>query len=161
MLRLLLDEHISPRVSEGLLRRNRALVVHYLAEWEGGSLLGRFDSRAVRFRLPASGGPARPDAGQLRSPDDPDAAERLGGSRPRSRRRDFHRRKNHTTRRYGQLGASLGQARQSGSELGLDESNSFPALLIHPAAGRCCGCPRHGIPDRSPEHPFINPPNRI
>jgi len=47
MLRLLLDEHISPDVARGLRRRNQALVVRYLAEWEGGHFLGRDDSACI------------------------------------------------------------------------------------------------------------------
>ncbi len=43
MLRLLLDEHISPNVAAGLRRRARALVVHCLAEWEDGGFLGKED----------------------------------------------------------------------------------------------------------------------
>lgn len=43
MLKLLLDEYISPDVADGLRRRNRSLVVHYTAEWEGGNFLGRDD----------------------------------------------------------------------------------------------------------------------
>lgn len=48
MLRLLLDEHISPRVARGLHRRHRSLVVHSLAEWEDGEFLGRDDSACLR-----------------------------------------------------------------------------------------------------------------
>lgn len=48
MLKLLLDEHISPDVAEGLRRRNRALVVRYIAEWEGGDFLGRDDSACLQ-----------------------------------------------------------------------------------------------------------------
>ena len=48
MLKLLLDEHISLDVAEGLRRRNRALVVHYMAEWEGGNSLGRDDSACLQ-----------------------------------------------------------------------------------------------------------------
>ena len=33
MLRLLLDEHISPDVADGLRRRNRSIVIHWIAEW--------------------------------------------------------------------------------------------------------------------------------
>jgi len=44
MLQLLLDEHISPNVAEGLRRRSRAIVVRYMLEWEGGSYLGQEDS---------------------------------------------------------------------------------------------------------------------
>lgn len=55
MLKLLLDEHISPDVAEGLQRRNRSLVVHPLVEWENGNFLGRDDSawllEAVAQRL--------------------------------------------------------------------------------------------------------------
>jgi hypothetical protein len=47
MLRLLLDEHISPDVARGLRRRNQALVVRYLAEWEGGHFLGRDDAACI------------------------------------------------------------------------------------------------------------------
>jgi hypothetical protein len=48
MLKLLLDEHISPDVAVGLRRRNRSLVVHCLAEWENGNFLGQEDSICVR-----------------------------------------------------------------------------------------------------------------
>ena len=44
MLKLLLDEHISPDVADGLTRRNRVLVVHCMREWENGDFLGREDS---------------------------------------------------------------------------------------------------------------------
>src|SRR5438034_5616855 len=43
MLKLLLDEHISPKVAQGLHRRNRGLVVRFMAEWERGEFLGRDD----------------------------------------------------------------------------------------------------------------------
>jgi hypothetical protein len=48
MLKLLLDEHISPGVAAGLLRRSRWLVVHAMAEWEGGSFLGQEDEACLR-----------------------------------------------------------------------------------------------------------------
>ena len=44
MLKLLLDEHISPDVASGLRRRNRSLIVHCMAEWEGSGFLGKEDS---------------------------------------------------------------------------------------------------------------------
>jgi len=44
MLKLLLDEHISLDVAEGLGRRNRAMVVRFIAEWEDGDFLGQGDS---------------------------------------------------------------------------------------------------------------------
>jgi hypothetical protein len=44
MLKLLLDEHISPDVAAGLRRRNAALLIRSMVEWEHGSFLGREDS---------------------------------------------------------------------------------------------------------------------
>jgi hypothetical protein len=48
MLKLLLDEHISPAVAEGLRRRNRRLVVFCMAEWEDGEFLGQNDSACLQ-----------------------------------------------------------------------------------------------------------------
>ena len=48
MLRLLLDEHISPNVATGLRRRNHAIVVRYMLEWEGGKYLGQEDSACLQ-----------------------------------------------------------------------------------------------------------------
>ena len=48
MLKLLLDEHISPAVAAGLRRRSRRLVVHAMAEWEGGNFLGQEDAACLR-----------------------------------------------------------------------------------------------------------------
>jgi hypothetical protein len=47
MLKLLLDEHISPAVARGLRRRRRSLVVHSMAEWENGRFLGQDDSACL------------------------------------------------------------------------------------------------------------------
>ncbi len=47
MLKLLLDEHISPAVARGLRLRRRSLVVHCLAEWEDGRFLGQDDSTCL------------------------------------------------------------------------------------------------------------------
>jgi hypothetical protein len=47
MLKLLLDEHISPEVADGLRRRHRSLVVHGMAEWLQGSFLGQEDSACL------------------------------------------------------------------------------------------------------------------
>ena len=47
MLKLLLDEHISPDVAAGLRRHNRALFIHWMAEWEGGGFLGKYDSACL------------------------------------------------------------------------------------------------------------------
>jgi len=44
MLKLLLDEHISPAVAKGLARRQRSLVVQSMVEWENGRFLGQDDS---------------------------------------------------------------------------------------------------------------------
>jgi hypothetical protein len=43
MLKLLLDEHVSSEVAEGLRRRLKTVAVHGLAEWERGRLLGLAD----------------------------------------------------------------------------------------------------------------------
>ena len=60
MLRLLLDEHISPDVTTGVQRRNRSsvshpIVIHSMAQWDSGSLLGKEDPvcllEAARQRL--------------------------------------------------------------------------------------------------------------
>jgi len=55
MLKLLLDEHISPEVASGVQRRNRLLIVHSMVRWEGGNFLGKEDavclSEAARQRL--------------------------------------------------------------------------------------------------------------
>jgi hypothetical protein len=40
MLRLLLDEHLSPDIADGLRQANDAIVVSCLAEWEGGRFMG-------------------------------------------------------------------------------------------------------------------------
>jgi hypothetical protein len=47
MLKLLLDEHMSPSVSAGLRRRNRTLEVICMSEWEGGAFLGQDDSTCL------------------------------------------------------------------------------------------------------------------
>jgi hypothetical protein len=43
MLKLLLDEHVSPDVAHGLRRFRRSLEVRYLVEWEDGRFLGQDD----------------------------------------------------------------------------------------------------------------------
>jgi hypothetical protein len=48
MPKLLLDEHISPRVAAGLRRHGHAPAVRALAEWEGGSFLGQDDAACLR-----------------------------------------------------------------------------------------------------------------
>jgi hypothetical protein len=48
MLKLLLDEHISPDVAVGLRRRNRAIEIRYMVEWEDGYFLGQEDSACLR-----------------------------------------------------------------------------------------------------------------
>ena len=49
MLKLLLDEHISPTVAKGLRRRHRSLTVHCTAEWEEGQFLGQDDSVTLEY----------------------------------------------------------------------------------------------------------------
>ena len=44
MLKLLLDEHISPEVAKGVQRRIRELAVHSMVQWEEGNFLGKEDS---------------------------------------------------------------------------------------------------------------------
>lgn len=48
MLKLLLDEHISPDVAAGLRRRGRTIPVHAMVAWEGGSFLGQDDAACLR-----------------------------------------------------------------------------------------------------------------
>jgi hypothetical protein len=43
MLKLLFEEHISPEIAEGLLVRQKDMVVHCLADWESGRFLGVAD----------------------------------------------------------------------------------------------------------------------
>ncbi len=43
MLKLLLDEHVSPAVAAGLMRLNSGIEVHALRSWRGGSYLGEPD----------------------------------------------------------------------------------------------------------------------
>jgi hypothetical protein len=43
MLQLLLDEHVSPDVAEGLRRQAKGIIVHALADWEEGRFLGQSD----------------------------------------------------------------------------------------------------------------------
>ena len=47
MLKLLLFEHISPDVAGGLRRRQRLLVIPWMAEWEGGGCIGKDDSACL------------------------------------------------------------------------------------------------------------------
>jgi hypothetical protein len=44
MLKLLLDEHLSPDVAVGLRRRNPGLVIDSMVEWERGKFLCQDDS---------------------------------------------------------------------------------------------------------------------
>jgi hypothetical protein len=48
MLKLLLDEDISPGVAAGLRRRSGAITVSALAEWEGGNFVGKDASDILR-----------------------------------------------------------------------------------------------------------------
>ena len=48
MLRLLLDEHISPRVAVGIRLRDKKIIIRGMVEWENGSFLGQEDSACLR-----------------------------------------------------------------------------------------------------------------
>ena len=48
MLKLLLDEQISPVVADGLRNRHRQLVVFCMTEWERGEFLGQQDSVCLK-----------------------------------------------------------------------------------------------------------------
>jgi hypothetical protein len=48
MVRLLLDEHISPAVATGLRRLRPSISVCGLVEWEGGKFLGQDDAACLR-----------------------------------------------------------------------------------------------------------------
>jgi hypothetical protein len=48
MLKLLLDEHISTAVADGLRRRLHSPVVICMTEWEGGAFLGQPDSTCLQ-----------------------------------------------------------------------------------------------------------------
>jgi hypothetical protein len=48
MLKLLLDEHISREVADGLRRRTRAIEIRSMVEWEDGRFLGREDHVCLR-----------------------------------------------------------------------------------------------------------------
>jgi hypothetical protein len=48
MLKLLLDEHISPGVAASLRRRDRNVVVFGMAEWEDGNFLGQEDAACLQ-----------------------------------------------------------------------------------------------------------------
>jgi hypothetical protein len=77
MLKLLLDEHLSPRVAEGLRRRHRLLAVHLILEWENGEFLGQNDSACLE-RAAAEGLPWLPTTAEQfrRKP-----GQKKGGSR--------------------------------------------------------------------------------
>ena len=47
MLKLLLDEHISLGVAEGLRRRHSQIFIFCLADWEQGALLGQTDAACL------------------------------------------------------------------------------------------------------------------
>jgi hypothetical protein len=48
MLKLLLDEHLSPVIAASLRRRDRKIVVFSMAEWEDGNFLGQEDAACLR-----------------------------------------------------------------------------------------------------------------
>jgi hypothetical protein len=48
MLKLLLDEHVSPDVAAGLRRRSRTILAHAMSAWEAGSFIGQDDAACLR-----------------------------------------------------------------------------------------------------------------
>jgi len=48
MLKLLLDEHISPDVAKGLRRKDRTIAVHAMTDWEDGNFLGQEDAACLK-----------------------------------------------------------------------------------------------------------------
>ena len=48
MLRLLLDEHISPGVAQSMRRRDRKIIVFAMVDWEEGNFLGQEDSACLQ-----------------------------------------------------------------------------------------------------------------
>jgi hypothetical protein len=48
MLKLLLDEHISPDAADSLRHRNRAIEIHSMVDREDGCFLGQEDSACLR-----------------------------------------------------------------------------------------------------------------
>jgi hypothetical protein len=51
MLRLLLDEHISPRVAVGIRLRDKKIIIRGMVEWENGRFLGEEDSVCLQEAL--------------------------------------------------------------------------------------------------------------
>jgi hypothetical protein len=47
VLKLLLDEHISPKVAAGMRSRDRKVIVYCMAEWENGAFLGQEDTACL------------------------------------------------------------------------------------------------------------------
>jgi hypothetical protein len=47
MLRLLLDEHLSPTIGFGLRRMDPLIEVHAISQWEGGTFRGRPDQELL------------------------------------------------------------------------------------------------------------------
>jgi hypothetical protein len=47
VLKLLLDEHISPAVAAGIRRHDRRVVVRSMGEWEDGNFLGQEDAACL------------------------------------------------------------------------------------------------------------------
>jgi predicted nuclease of predicted toxin-antitoxin system len=48
MLKFLLDEHVSPRVADGLQRRKPPIAAHAMVDWKDAALLGLDDSSCLR-----------------------------------------------------------------------------------------------------------------
>jgi len=84
VLKLLLDEHISPDVVDGLRRRNRIMIVRYMVEWENGGFLGQEDSACLQEAATQGLTLVTYDRRTI-----PPLLKVLGGRRAKARRRRF------------------------------------------------------------------------
>ena len=121
MLKLLLDEYISPEVADGL-RRNRSLVVYWMAEWENGNFLGQEDSACLLE--------AATERLTLVTYDHSPAAQNVGRRRAKAWRCNFRRRKDHLPGGHWRPGAGTDPVVQRNREMGLDGSCLLFAAVI-------------------------------
>ena len=124
MLKLLLDEHISLNVANGLHRRNRAIEVRYMVEWEDGYFLGQQDSPCLQEAAVQGLTLVTYDRRTI-----PPLLKTWAEEGANARRRDFCGRKNNFAGGYRWFGLGLDQTNRRNSELGLDQSSLFLAAL--------------------------------
>ena len=125
MLRLLLDEHISPKVAEGLRRRDPRVVVHAMANWEQGNVLGQDDdaclTEAARQRLTLVTYDRRTIPLLLKTW--AESGRSHGGV-------IFVDEKSIAPRRCWRISASAAPPAQGVGEMGLEKSNLFSAAVM-------------------------------